>query len=357
MWTFEVMMSEPSGWLDASGPQSEVVLSTRVRLARNLEDHVFPDRAGDAELGAVREKILDASAKNNYLTNALVVGMEDASLATRQVLVERHLVSAAFATGRSGRAAIVGEREVVSAMVNEEDHLRLQCIRSGLQSLDAWRLAARIDSELDQNLHYAFSGDWGYLTACPTNVGTGMRMSVLAHLVGLVRTKEISQVLRSISKLGLAVRGFYGEGSTALGGFFQISNQTTLGQSEEDIAYTIERVAGQLAGLELRARQSLAKRESRRLSDEVWRAYGTLAHARLISADEVMELSSSLRLGVVLHLIDSIDLATVNRLLVVTQPGHIKYRGGCDATAEEESGLRADFVRGEVSSPGRGGRP
>jgi protein arginine kinase len=177
-----------------------------------------------------------------------------------------------------------------------------------------------------------------------------MRVSVLAHLVGLVRTKEITQVLRSISKLGLSVRGFYGEGSTALGGFFQISNQTTLGQSEEDIAYTVERVAGQLAGLELRARESLLARESRRLSDEVSRAYGTLAHARLISAEEVMELASSLRLGVASGLIDSVDLATVNRLLVVTQPGHIKYLEGSGSAAVEEDGLRADFVRGELSS-------
>ena len=213
MWTFETLMNEPASWLAATGPRSDVMLSTRVRIARNLDGHSFPNRAGDDELKDVREKLLGAMSGNNYLTNALVVRMEDADAATRDVLAERHLVSSEFTRGGVGRAVVIGEGEVASAMVNEEDHLRLQCIQSGLMPTDAWRLVDRIESEMDQNLHYAFSSDWGYLTACPTNAGTGLRVSALAHLIGLARQRRIGQVLSSISKLGLSVRGYYGEGS------------------------------------------------------------------------------------------------------------------------------------------------
>ncbi len=345
MWTFETMMSEAAGWLDASGPEPDVVLSTRVRLARNLSGETFPCCSSDEEAEHVRERVLSAVSKCNYLTNALVLRMEDVNAVTRRVLVERHLISAAFAEDGAGRAAIAGEGELVSAMVNEEDHLRLQCIRSGLAPVDAWRLVERIDSELERNLHYAFSSDWGYLTACPTNVGTGIRVSVLAHLAGLSRTGRIAQVLKSISKLGLSVRGFYGEGSAAQGGFFQVSNQTTLGQSEEDIANTVERVAGQLVNLEHEARSELTRTDEHRLEDEVWRACGILANARMITSAEVMDLASSLRLGVALGIIDAPDLAALNRLLVVTQPGHLGRTRGETPSARERDVARADLVR------------
>ncbi len=345
MWTFETMIGETAGWLDASGPESDVVLSTRVRLARNLSDETFPCCSSDEEAEHVRESVLSAVSKCNYLTNALVLRMEDVDPVTRRVLVERHLISAAFAEDGVGRAVIAGERELVSGMINEEDHLRLQCIRSGLAPIDAWRLVERIDSELERNLHYAFCSDWGYLTACPTNVGTGIRVSVLAHLAGLSRTGRIAQVLKSISKLGLSVRGFYGEGSAAQGGFFQISNQTTLGQSEEDIANTVERVARQLVNLEHEARSELKRTDEHHLEDEVWRARGVLANARMITSTEVMDKASSLRLGVALEIIDAPDLATLNGLLVVTQPGHLSRTRGEAPSARERDIARADLVR------------
>ena len=345
MWTFETMISETAGWLDASGPESDVVLSTRVRLARNLSDETFPCCSSDEEAEQVRERVLSAVSKCNYLRNALVLRMEDVNPVTRRVLVERHLISAAFAEDGAGRAMIAGERELVSGMINEEDHLRLQCIRSGLAPIDAWRLVERIDSELERNLHYAFCSDWGYLTACPTNVGTGIRVSVLTHLAGLSRTGRIAQVLKSISKLGLSVRGFYGEGSAAQGGFFQISNQTTLGQSEEDIANTVERVARQLVNLEREARSELKRTDEHHLEDEVWRARGVLANARMITSTEVMDKASSLRLGVALEIIDAPDLAALNRLLVVTQPGHLSRTRGEAPSARERDIARADLVR------------
>jgi protein arginine kinase len=345
MWTFQTMMGSAASWLDASGPESDVVLSTRVRLARNLAGEKFPCCSSDAEADGVREQVLSAMSKSNYLTGALVLRMEDVDHTTRRVLVERHLISSAFAEDGPGRAAVAGEGELVSAMVNEEDHLRLQCIRSGLTPVDAWRLVERIDSELERNLHYAFSSDWGYLTACPTNVGTGIRVSVLTHLAGLSRTGRISSVLKSISKLGLSVRGLYGEGSAAQGGFFQVSNQTTLGQSEEDIANTVERVAGKLVSLEREARQELRGADEQRLEDEVWRARGAMENARMISSSEVMDLASSLRLGVALDLIDAPDLAAINRLLVVTQPGHLSRGRGEETTARDRDIARADLVR------------
>ncbi len=348
MWTFESMVGEPSSWLDATGPRSDVVLSTRVRLARNIAGHAFPSRAGVSELATVEEKVLASAAKSNYLTNAIVVRMEEAGAPVRQVLVERHIASPSFGAQPEGRAVIIGEREVVSAMVNEEDHLRLQSIRSGLQPTDAWRLVSRIDAEVERNLQYAFSKSWGYLTSCPTNVGTGVRVSVLVHLVGLARRGEVAQVLGGISKLGLSVRGFYGERSAALGGFFQVSNQTTLGQSEEDIAYTVERISSRIVDLELKAREELAARAGKRLEDEVWRAHGILTNARVMSSEEVMSLCSSLRLGVALGLVQGVELGTVNRLIVVTQPGHLKYFHGEDPSSEERDRMRADIVRREL---------
>ncbi len=349
MWTLEEMMSSPSRWLETPGFRSDVILSTRVRIARNLLGHTFPGRADEAELRAVRDELLTASSRNKYLTNALVFRMEEASPAVRSVLVERHVASADLGRRPEGRAAIVGEREVASAMVNEEDHLRLSCIRSGLSPLDTWRLAERVDSEMDQNLHYAFSNDRGYLTACPTNVGTGLRVSVLAHVVGLVREGRIASVLGSVSKLGLSVRGYYGEGSRAFGGFFQISNQTTLGQSEEDVAYTVERVGAQIAELEVAARERLLSGRGLELADEVHRAYGVLSNARLLTADEIMERCSSLRLGVALGLLERVSMAVVNRLLMVAQPGHLAFALGADAAPRELDGARAELVRRELA--------
>jgi protein arginine kinase len=211
-------------------------------------------------------------------------------------------------------------------------------------------LIDRIDSELDQNLHYAFSADWGYLTACPTNVGTGIRISVLIHLVGLARGGGLSQVLGSASKLGLAVRGLHGEGTSASCAFFQISNQTTLGQTEEDIAYTVERVANQIVCLELAARRDLAETLGVRLDDEVHRSYGVLTNARSITSGELTELCSSLRLGVALGLIDNVDLAAVNRLLFLVRPGHVMFFRGEGPTADERDRARADLVRRELGA-------
>ena len=348
MWTIDRLLNAPLRWLEEDGPRSDVVLSTRVRVARNLPGHPFPGRAGERELLAVRESVTSAAVGSGYFDDAIVLNMEETGPAAREVLFERHLVSRDFTLRPEGRAAVVAGAESVSAMVNEEDHVRLQCIRSGLEPVAAWKLAERVDCEMDQNLHYAYSGEWGFLTACPTNVGTGLRVSVLVHLAGLVREGKIAQVLGSVSRLGLAVRGYYGEGSSPLGAFFQISNQTTLGQTEDDLAYTVERVGAQIAELETEARERLRSERSRRLEDEVHRAHGILSNARLLSIDEVMELCSSLRLGVALDLVDGVEMSTVNRLLVVTQPGHLAYAFFGEDPSEVGDAARADLVRREL---------
>ena len=350
MYSMDRLLSSRLRWLEDEGPRSDVVLSTRIRLARNLTGHSFPERAQADELVAVREKVLAAVARSNYFAGSTVVRMEEAGEAAREVLAERHLVSRGLTERPEGRAAIIDKQEVVSAMVNEEDHVRLQCIRPGLAPITSWDLAGRVDREMDRNLHYACSGEWGYLTACPTNVGTGLRVSVLLHLAGLVKERKIAQVLGSVSKLGLAVRGYYGEGSSPFGAFFQISNQTTLGQTEEDLAYTVERVGGQIAELETEARKRLLSRSTRLLEDEVHRAHGVLANARLLTVDEVMRHCSSLRLGVALGLIDGVRVQTVNRLLVITQPGHLAYAFFGQDPSEVGDAARADLVRGELAA-------
>jgi protein arginine kinase len=339
------MMRETPGWLEASGPESDVILSTRVRIARNLDSVPFPSVASEEALNDVRERVLTAMSRSNYMKGAVVVRMEDADPVLRRAMVERHLVSPRFLEECRGRAVIAGERELISVMINEEDHLRLQCIRSGLMPADAWRLVERLDSELEQNLQYAFDSDWGFLTTCLTNVGTGLRVSVLAHLLGLSRAGRIAQVLGSVSRLCLSVRGFYGEGSAVQGGFFQISNQTTLGQSEEDITNTVERVAGRLASLEREARDEILRHDGTRLKDEAWRAFGVLSNARMISGAEVMDLCSSLRLGVALGVTDRPSLATLNRLLVMAQPGHLDRLCAARRSDVDRDVARADLVR------------
>jgi protein arginine kinase len=349
VWTLQTMMSETPGWLDATGPDSDVILSTRVRIARNLVAFAFPSKASRETLIDVRSRILSAVSVSNYLRGAVILNMEDVDPVTRRALVERHVASGNFIDDAPGRAVVVGEREIISAMVNEEDHLRLACIRSGLLPADAWRLVERMDSELEQNLHYAFDSDWGFLTACPTNVGTGLRVSVLAHLVALSRTGMIKRVLSDVSRLGLTVRGFYGEGTSAQGGFFQVSNQTTLGQSEEDITNTVERVASRLANLERKAREELLKAKGARLEDEVWRARAILANARVISMREVMDLCSSVRLGIGLDLVQWPDMEALNRLLVTAQPGHLDRAGGSELSETERDVARADLVCSTIS--------
>jgi len=333
------------GWLDGAGPAADIVLSTRVRLARNLREVPFTHRAREEQLAMVYSSVLSAVRKTPALMSSSSLTMRELTPVDRQFLVERHLISHDLADNGRLRGLLVVPDESVSAMVNEEDHLRLQALASGFQLRSAWESINTIDDELGQDLDYAFSEDLGYLTACPTNVGTGMRASVLIHLPSLVLTKQIGRVLQGINQVGLAVRGFYGEGSQIMGNFFQISNQTTLGQSEKETVEGLERVTRQIIEAETRAREELLKDARVQIEDKIWRAYGTLRHSRVISSQEVVNLSSAVRFGVALAIPGLASVRTLNEVLIRTQPAHVQLAAGKELEQRERNVLRAELVR------------
>lgn len=343
--TFEDLRATTGRWLESHGPDSDIVLSSRVRLARNLSDRVFVQWADDAERESVASALLPVLRSSSYFTDCFEADVNSLSELERRFLVERHLVSPEFIEGGAGRYVVVSQGEVVAAMVNEEDHLRVQSLVGGFQPLEAWRILERLDEELSSKISFAFSSKLGYLTACPTNVGTGMRVSVMMHLPALVMTKEIGKVMQALGKLGLAVRGLFGEGSNPSGNFFQISNQVTLGLDEVSIVENIERIAREIMQHERQTRELLFTRKRLEVEDRVYRAYGLLRNARLLSSEEALSLLSSLRLGVDLGLVRGVDRATLNEIFVGIQPAHLQLASGGELPAVDRDVRRADYVR------------
>jgi protein arginine kinase len=337
------------GWLDASGPESHLVLSTRVRLARNLAGRPFPIRSDESQREAVLTLVREAANSTGSLSRSTVLRLDRLGRIDRQLLHERHLVSKELAVPdsdaapRSGSAVLLDGQ--LGSMVNEEDHLRLQGLYSGLALEAAWAGVGTLDAELGQRLAFAFHPEFGYLTSCPTNVGTGLRASVLIHLPGLVLTKEINKVLQSLVQVGLTFRGLYGEGSEVVGNFFQLSNQTTLGKSEAELLDHLGKIVRQVIGYEEQARQVLFREAPGVIEDKVWRAYGLLRYARTLSFDEAMNLLSGVRLGVGLGLIPDVGMYTLNKLLVFTQPAHLSAMAGMELAEEDLPVRRADYVR------------
>ena len=293
----------------------------------------------------VYSSVLSAVRKTPAVAASLALEMRELTPLDRQFLVERHLISNDLADNGTLRGLLVLPDESISAMVNEEDHLRLQALASGFQLRSAWESVNAIDDELAQDLDYAFSDELGYLTACPTNVGTGMRASVLIHLPSLVLMKQIGRVLQGITQVGLAVRGFYGEGSQIMGNFFQISNQTTLGQNERETTDSLERVTKQIIESEQRARDELLKDARVQIEDKIWRAYGTLRHSRVISSQEVVNLSSAVRFGVALRIEGLASVSILNELLVRSQPAHLQIKAGREMEQRERNIMRAEYIR------------
>jgi protein arginine kinase len=233
-------------------------------------------------------------------------------------------------------------------MINEEDHLRIQVMQSGLNLRDAWSLIDALDDELSEALPFAYSSEWGYLTCCPTNTGTAMRASVMLHLPSLVITKQINKVLHTITKLGLTARGLYGEGTEASGNFFQISNQVALGRSEEELIENIERILKEVIHQEQSGRESLATANRTQLEDRIWRAYGILRHAKTMSSTEALDLLSAVRLGVDLGLMNGLTRTTVNELFLFSQPAHLQKLEGKALSAKERDVKRAELVRSRL---------
>ncbi|HVY61552.1 MAG TPA: protein arginine kinase [Planctomycetota bacterium] len=342
-------------WLTGAGPESDIVMSTRVRLARNLLDFPFLTKASQRQRTEIEKLLHDRIDRARIAEQAAEGGdgivyanLQETTPLDRLCLVERHLISKDLASGEGDRGVALGRRETVSIMVNEEDHLRIQVLRSGFQPDEAWGQISDIDDRLERVLNYAFSPQFGYLTACPTNCGTGLRVSVMLHLPALVMTKQIDKVFQAVSKINLAVRGFYGEGTQASGDFYQISNQVTLGRGEAEVLRQLKDVVPQIIKYERSIRDTLIAENKKTLEDRVWRAYGMLRSARTITSEETMDLLSAVRMGVNLGLIQDLKIGTVNELFIQTQPAHLQKLEGRKLESPERDIARASFIRGRL---------
>jgi len=340
-------------WITASGPHADIVLSSRVRLARNVSGFAFSPRARDDERLRVLAQVREAASHSALLSRAVLLRLDEMTANERRLLHERHLVSKELAeldapVARSGSAVLVGDEAAL--MVNEEDHLRLQVFRSGFDIGGAWERAALLERELGERLPLAYHPEFGFLTSCPTNVGTGLRASVLVHLPGLVLTQEIGKVLTGLQQMGLTYRGLYGEGSEVVGNFFQISNQTTLGRTEDELCDHLARVVAHVISREAEARRVLSRDAGYIIEDKLWRAYGTLRYARSLGADEAMNLLSGVRLAVGMYLIGGLSVYTLNKLLVFSQLAHLSLAEGRALTEIEANLARARHVRGVLAA-------
>lgn len=344
-------------WLEASGDHADIVLSTRVRLARNLQGHAFGPRARVNDREAVLQHFKDCTSRSETLKGGTLLEMSDAAVRTRRILLERRLVTRDLLGGEEegppkGTAVHLSGSDPLSVMVNEEDHLRVQSLVSGLRIEEAWRMVDRLDEELGRELPFAYHNEFGFLTSCPTNVGTGLRASVFMHLPGLVLTKEIGKVLQGLGQVGLTFRGLYGEGSEVVGNFFQVSNQTTLGKTEEDLVDHLQKIVRQVIQYELQARQVLLRDARGVTEDKIWRAYGLLRYARSLSFEELMNLLSGVRLGLSLKLLPGLRVYTLNKMMIFTQPAHLEQAAGRDLPPAESDAHRAAYVRRILATEG-----
>jgi protein arginine kinase len=332
-------------WLRGSGPESDIVISSRIRLARNLADYPFISRANPTDRADIertlRSRILgiEKSEEVLYIDVSKLPGLD------RQFLVERQLISREHAESEGARGVCIHKAEQFAVMINEEDHLRLQVMHSGLDLASAWEQINRIDDLIEEHVTYAYNERLGYLTACPTNVGTGMRVSVMLHLPALVITRQIDKVFRSLQKINLAVRGLYGEGSQAMGDFYQISNQVTLGRTEADLVKQVGDVVPVIIEYERQARDLLLRESHKTLHDRVSRAYGILRTAQTISSEETMHLLSSVRMGINLGLIENLAIPKINELFIYTQPAHLQKLRGIELDTADRNIERARYLR------------
>ncbi len=321
------------------------MLSSRVRLARNLRGFPFPGWAKKPDRLKSLEIIREAVSGLPQMEGAYTEAMDNLNPLDKQILVERHLISREHAAKTAGSGLVISKDESLCVMINEEDHLRMQALRPGLQIRQLWQVMDEFDSALEKKLDIAFHPKLGYLTACPTNVGTGIRVSAMLHLPGLVLAEQVNQIIQAVNKLGFAVRGLYGEGTEALGNVFQVSNQMTLGESEVEIVERLSKVVAQLIEHEENARQKQIEKSPKTVLNHIGRAYGILANAHSISSKETMNLLSLMRLGIDLGLFPGTERHLVDELFLVTQPAHLQKNFTEKLSAEERDLLRADMLR------------
>ncbi len=339
--------THPLSWLDAAGDLPSIVLSSRIRVARNLAAFPFPPCADENVCLDVAAVVKAYVAKTPLLAASKSWDIDDLDPLSRDVLIENRQISPQFSGGGTGRFVLLDALGVASMMVGEEDHLRLQVFRGGLDLYEAWRIASVLDKEFS-NLGFAFDAKWGYLTSCPTNVGTGLRASVMLHLPALEWSQQMMEVIRECNRMGLAVRGAFGEGSLTQAGLYQVSNQITLGLGEEEIMRQVTRVARKLAQEEERARDELYRMAQVEVEDRVWRAWGTLKFARVLSTQQAMDGLSCVKMGGDLGFLPKMPPAQWNHLILSVQPAHLEGRQRRKLKTQERHALRAGLVRGAL---------
>jgi protein arginine kinase len=336
-------------WMRGDDDADGIVISCRARLARNLAKYPFASRITEQQQQDVIDEVLAAAKTSRSMSTATYFGMSVLDGDERRLLVERHLISPTLADEKGERGVLFNQDESLSVMINEEDHLRLQAISPGTRGRDAFAAICALDDELLDAVDCAHDSRLGFLTACPTNTGTGLRLSTLIHLPALVLTEDMERVLQGLGQLSFTVRGVYGEGSNATGNLFQISNQATLGASEESILEELIRITEQLIGYEREAQDSLMKEARGQMQDKVWRAFGLLSHARILTSQEFMNLLSAVRLGCTLGLVTGVPSNFLNHLMIATQPSHLRADAGRGLTPAERDLRRADLVREKLS--------
>ncbi len=340
-------------WYRTTGRDSDIVVSTRVRLARNLTQYPFPGRMDEhmqtALVNEVRSVLEQEQQQGHIGRDFSVINMNELSPVSRLALTEQHLISSEFENSQAMRALMLNDDQTISVMVNEEDHLRIQCIMSGLALDECYEAASRIDDRLDSAMGFAFSEKYGYLTQCPTNVGTGMRVSVMMNLTALFLSGKLTSVVKSLAKLGLTVRGMYGEGSLPYGNVYQISNQVTLGLSEQEILDKLETITQRLVENERATRAERVAQRRDEIQDYCYRSLGIMKAARVITSLETINLLNGVRYGVTTGLLPDIDFAVLNDIMVTSQKGNLMLRYENEELSEEERDvLRAEYVRGKL---------
>ncbi len=350
MMRFSTLMKHPADWMTGEGADNAVVLTTRIRLARNLRGELFPGWAPKDRRLETLKRIRPVVEALPEMRDGFSQQLGDLDAIQKQVLVERHLISRELAARGEGSAVVIDRRQTLSLLINEEDHLRMQSIRPGLRLREAFETLSGIDDMLEAALEFAFDHNLGYLTTCPTNLGTGLRGSAMLHLPALVLSDQVGQVLQAVNKIGLAVRGLYGEGTESLGNLFQISNQSTLGESEETILRRLERVIAQVALHERNARAKLLEDDPNMVADKIGRAYGVLRHAWVIDSKEALNYLSLLRLGGDLGVLAPGTVRTCDELLMDIQPAHLQFHAGRKLDPEERDTIRAEIVRSRLQS-------
>ena len=353
MLTLENMPGRLCQWLSAPGPQHEILISSRVRLARNLLAFPFMSKASEPQRQEIQTTLRTRLQHLKEAPGHLYVDMSEINDVDRQMLLERHLISRQLAAPDGSKGVFITEGEDISVLVNEEDHLRIQAIAPGLQIQECWQKATTVDDELEAGLDFAFSDKLGYLTACPTNLGTGLRVSVMVHLPALQLTGKIDQIKQAAKDMRLAIRGLYGEGTEAFGDFYQISNQTTLGRSEQEIIKEFnDLVVPRILLAEEAARDQLAAENPLLLDDRIGRALGVLQHARLLTAEEALFHLSYLRLGVTMKRISGLDLSAINALFLLSQTAHLQKLEGGTLDENTRKAARAGLLRQKLSQGG-----